>query len=81
MRQEGEYDEAAFAVLRNVLGGMLHASAGIECMGDSERRAVEWRVAAAIGNAQDVVHDMSDAYDQVVRTKRAEVRAWEEATW
>ena len=82
MRDEAKKcDESAFATVRDVLGGMIHECVGVAGMGASERRAVEWRVAAAIGNAQEVVHEMSEAYDATVRAKRAEIRAAEETAW
>ena len=52
-----------------------------EGMGEQERRAVEFRVAAAIGNAQDVVYEMMCAYHVRNRQKVAETRALEEAAW
>ena len=53
----------------------------IDNMSAIERRAVAWRVAAAVGNVQDVVWEMVSLYDARTKAKRAEVRACEEATW
>ena len=67
--------------LRHVLSGMLKESQGVHVMGEWERRAAAWRVAAAIGNAQDVVHDMCVRYDKHAHKQRRAMRACEEGRW
>ena len=54
--------EAEEAV-RSVVGGMVPQSVGVQGMGSRERRAVEWRVAAAMGNVQDEVVAMVRDYE------------------
>ena len=59
----------------------MNESVACSTMGIYERRATECRVAAAIGNAQDVVYEMMAMYNKHNRSKVAEVRAKEEAHW
>ena len=67
--------------VRAVVGGMLSVSAGVEGMGSVERRAVEWRVAAAIGNVQDEIIAMIRGYEQRAVAKRAAARTRDEVAW
>ena len=52
----------SFLMVRRVLGGCIPESVMSTSMGEVERRAVEYRIATAIGNAQDIVYDMMCAY-------------------
>ena len=58
------YTYSAFQAVRRVLGGYMVESALCSALGVYERRATECRVAAAIGNAQDVVYEMMITYQR-----------------
>ena len=78
---DNSYTYSACAAVRRVLGGYIAESSLCEALGKYERRAVEYRVAAAIGNAQDIVYEMMSKYHNHNRAKVAAVRALEEAHW
>ena len=67
--------EDAWEAVSNTLSGKLPTPVGYNEMGEAEERAVAWRVAAAIGNAQDVAIRLVQKYEKhagdiVVRNER-----------
>ena len=69
------------SALRDLLAGRLDEPSGVKGQGSAERRAVAWRVAAAIGKAQDEVTRMVVRYSGDLRERWAAVRAEVDEEW
>ena len=67
--------------LENIIAGRMAEPSGIVGQGDAERRAVAWRVAAAIGQVQDVVIAMVERYKAKMCDRWAAVRAEVDEEW
>ena len=67
---ETKCDDDAWEGVRLTLSGCMPRTAMHEGMGRAEERAVAWRIAAAVGNAQDVVHRMVTQYGRMAKPKR-----------
>ena len=68
-------DESTWDAVCNTLNGKLPKPVALQDMGQAEGRGVAWRVAAAIGNAQDVVSEMVNKYEQYAKGRRAKCKA------
>ena len=78
---EAECGEAAWEAVRGVIGGEVCKPVRVKDMGEAEARAVAWRMAAAIGNIQDIVIEMGVEYGRDTAVRRGAARARDEAQW
>ena len=61
--------------VKHTLSGRLPKPVAYDEMGEAEGRDVAWRVAAAIGNAQNIVIRLVTKYEKYAGSARAKQRA------